>query len=317
MNCASSFWLISPRPLKRVIFGFWPDDLQFLEKVPLAAALNRREFTKAEIDEGSYVAMGGILTDDLASQIRSESRSKFGRGFKPQLVPNPSGDPELFFYASLSKNLAFDKHFQVSDHPMRFGTNEVVAFGIERSHLANGDYVDTDPLWRQVRLLNFRTTNNFIIELKTKSENDTLILAKMTPQSTLAETVGEVLQRTKTAATPEADLVKLLVPKMDFSLTRTYDELLGKHLAFGMTNRANTLQIVAADQITRFRLDERGALLESEARLVATAETPPQVRVDLIFDRPFLVQLQRVGARTPYFALWIDNAELLAPWSGQ
>jgi len=32
-----------------------------------------------------------------------------------------------------------------------------------------------------------------------------------------------------------------------------------------------------------------------------------------VFDRPFLILLQRTDAKTPYFALWVDNVELLMP----
>ena len=34
----------------------------------------------------------------------------------------------------------------------------------------------------------------------------------------------------------------------------------------------------------------------------------------LVFDKPFLILLQRGDAQQPYFALWVDNAELLTPW---
>jgi hypothetical protein len=33
----------------------------------------------------------------------------------------------------------------------------------------------------------------------------------------------------------------------------------------------------------------------------------------LIFDGPFLVMIQKAGSQNPYFALWVDNAELLVP----
>jgi hypothetical protein len=30
-----------------------------------------------------------------------------------------------------------------------------------------------------------------------------------------------------------------------------------------------------------------------------------------VFDRPFLIYLKKRGATRPYFAMWVDNAELL------
>ena len=31
----------------------------------------------------------------------------------------------------------------------------------------------------------------------------------------------------------------------------------------------------------------------------------------MVFDKPFLIMLQRSDAKTPYFALWVGNADLL------
>jgi hypothetical protein len=30
-----------------------------------------------------------------------------------------------------------------------------------------------------------------------------------------------------------------------------------------------------------------------------------------VFDRPFLVYMQKRGAEQPFFVMWVDNAELL------
>lgn len=42
----------------------------------------------------------------------------------------------------------------------------------------------------------------------------------------------------------------------------------------------------------------------------ATSAEPPKTHV-MVFDKPFLVMLQRRGAQAPYFALWADNADVL------
>ena len=33
--------------------------------------------------------------------------------------------------------------------------------------------------------------------------------------------------------------------------------------------------------------------------------------VEYIFDKPFLVMLKREGREMPYFAMWVENTELL------
>jgi hypothetical protein len=88
----------------------------------------------------------------------------------------------------------------------------------------------------------------------------------------------------------------LLIPAIGFDVRCDCRHALGEPVA------------IAAQQ-TRFRLDERGAVLKSEA--VAAAA---RVDADLIFDKPFLVMIQRTDAREPYFALWVANAELLVPF---
>lgn len=69
--------------------------------------------------------------------------------------------------------------------------------------------------------------------------------------------------------------------------------------------------IGACQQTIRFRLDECGAVLKSEAAAATkSAEALDEPR-QFVFDRPFLILLERREAANPYFALWVDNPELL------
>ena len=49
---------------------------------------------------------------------------------------------------------------------------------------------------------------------------------------------------------------------------------------------------------------------EIEALLGASNEPPPKPR-HFVFDRPFLVWLKQRDGDAPYFALWVENAELM------
>ena len=96
----------------------------------------------------------------------------------------------------------------------------------------------------------------------------------------------------------------LLIPVIDFDVVRRYSELEGcavTSVAEGVSQRLDV-----AIQTIRFRLDERGASIYSEA--IAAGGTPPP---PLLFDKPFLIYLKRRSARNPYFAAWIANTELL------
>lgn len=86
-----------------------------------------------------------------------------------------------------------------------------------------------------------------------------------------------------------------------------------KNLEFAHVFERIEVRIVSAVQNTRFQMDEKGVKLRSESSMgigCAARHRPPQTH-SMIFDRPFLILLQRCGVKTPYFAMWIANAELL------
>ncbi len=257
---------------------------------PMVAILNRKSFTKDQLDEESYYAVAGIVGEGILKRIRKEMAEKFGDRAKPRLIPKPGSLPEGWWvaYAYLLKKLPFEWAFTRFDHGMRFGDTEVVSFGIYQYLEIQSDEV---AMARQVAILDYRNRDDFVLELKTHSAQDRLILAKLPPLATLGETVDEVRSRVaQSVPTALGEFEDLEVPVIDFDITREYDEL--EHLL--------------AVQRTQFRLDETGAVLESEG-MAAGATTERS----FVFDNPFLVLLERQGAEKPYFALWVANAELL------
>jgi hypothetical protein len=65
-------------------------------------------------------------------------------------------------------------------------------------------------------------------------------------------------------------------------------------------------------QVVYFKLNEKGAEIASLAvRVVFEAgDEPPKPR-EFIFDKPFLIYLEKEGRNQPYFAAWVANAGLL------
>ena len=60
-------------------------------------------------------------------------------------------------------------------------------------------------------------------------------------------------------------------------------------------------------------MDEQGVKLKSESHIAfsCAAECRPPDKHIMVFDQPFLIMLRRTDAKSPYFALWVDNPELL------
>ena len=119
--------------------------------------------------------------------------------------------------------------------------------------------------------------------------------------------VGE-LQSATSKVSGLLPLENLEIPVVDFDLTKQYRALLGR-VVVSANPRLDGMPFMEAKQRVRFRLDEKGARLESEFFGSLFGGT---LR-GFYFDRPFLIMLIRNGAATPYFALWVGNTELLVP----
>ena len=100
----------------------------------------------------------------------------------------------------------------------------------------------------------------------------------------------------------------LAVPVLNFDILCEYEELCGRPIT--TPGPLLNMPVALAAQSVRFRLDEHGTPPTTEPPIAAKA-TAPAVPRQLVFDKPFLMVLERSGATQPYLALWVDNAELL------
>jgi hypothetical protein len=95
------------------------------------------------------------------------------------------------------------------------------------------------------------------------------------------------------------------VPVIAINATRRFAGLEGR-----VIGRKSDLAFVSrAEQVVRFRLDETGTRLRSEAVAEGLfGGGPPR---SLVFDEPFLLLLIRNDKPWPYLAVWVGSAEVL------
>ncbi len=289
------------------------EDLHFDSDPGMVPILNKQSFTKRDLDAQSYVAVAGFVRDDVFGQIVRQLQETFKGQATPRYIPPPDLTPrpqDIVVYSYLFKNLEFPIPFERVDEPLVFGTERVPCFGIGEKYKPK--HVD---MLEQLAILDYQSEDDFVIELKTKSTLDRVILAKTPPQATLEALVAAVGMRA-TNVEPTQPLIGdiLKVPKLNFDITRQYDELTGKRLLVTNPNVAQDLLVLSALQNVRFQLDEKGVRLRSESHIAfgcsAQPEPPPAKHI-MVFDKPFLILLQRQEAKSPYFALWVGNPELL------
>jgi hypothetical protein len=178
----------------------------------------------------------------------------------------------------------------------------VASFGIEKATLRN-------PLITQVTVHDYENDDDFIIELETKSESDELILAKVEPSRTLAATIQSVQQRMDNAYESPSlrDGDSLVVPILDLHVASQDDGLLNKRLENAGWRNHYLLSIQA---IVRFRLDEKGVTLEESAAPVGRSLEKPKPR-HFVLDKPLLVFMKQRKSNSPYFAMWVENDEVM------
>jgi hypothetical protein len=294
------------------------EKLHFVSQPPLVNLLNLESFTAQDLDPASYVAVADFERNNVEDEIRAALERTFQGAASPELIPPkpPHPGPDDFVaYAYLYKNLAF---------PQPFADNEALSFGAQK--VENFGFVrDKDKLdygvFRQVSIYDYQSKDDFIIQLKTKSPEDELILAKVAPAKTLQATIQYVMARMgRNKAVPANKRDTLAIPKLNFDLREDFGALEGLVLQPTPAARVKSPLVIAkAEQLVRFQLNEKGAILKSEAVIVMVAAVlnanAPQPR-QMIFDKPFLILMKQAKADQPYFALWVGNASLLVPAGG-
>lgn len=275
---------------------------------PMADILNKRGASKADIDDASYVAMAGFAEDGLVKKIRQELRRKFNGQESLDLLNQYAPGSGLMMYAYLFKSLSFEYKFERYNSKLTFQGDDVECFGRDR-HVIYGK-TDSSKLKDQISILDFVNEDNFIIELKSLEKNDHLIFAKVLPQSTLGETISNVQDRiTGHLPVTLPEMPSLYVPVLNLDILRDFVEVKGRTIQSSNT-RLNGKPISSALQSIHFRLDENGAALKAKA-IITTSSTSNEPIME--FNKPYLILLQREGAKKPYFALWVGNTNLLLP----
>ncbi|GLC29914.1 hypothetical protein [Clostridium omnivorum] len=268
--------------------------------------LNKELSTKKDLSDKDYVAMAGFGKDEIVKKINDELKSKF-KDQAPTVAEQLKQD-DIFAYAFLYKNLKFQNKFEKLKQTISFsgstGVKGVKGFGI----IKYKDSTSARKVAEQVTILDYKNDNDFIIKLKSNSPKDEIILAKLKPEQTLLETIKAVEERSKTSSQSNiAENDTLQIPCFDFNIDHNYTELLDKPL---MNSGFEDYEIVKAKQNVLFKLNETGATLKSEVKITMT-KSAPMVTHRLVFDKPFLLMLKEKDAAYPYFAIWVQNAELL------
>lgn len=304
----------------RALLGGAPVTLHHDAPSPAAAelvrGLNASPVTPEVADPSSYLACAGRHTEAWIRGVDAELRGRFGQGVDARLLDRAPRSEVITAYAFMSKAWRFAT-------PLLRGHGLVLVdgLGVETFGLwETGSPADLHRARADQLLVHFHRfgsddepddfpSEEFLVELVTQDTHDRFFVARLPPQPTLGATVQWALSRIRpdAASAPEARLTRqerVEVPCLDFDLTRRYGELEGQRVA-----GAGSASVSLGDVLerVRFRLDDGGAQLTSEARFGGLC-LPPR---NMVCSTPFLVLGVRRGASVPFLAAWLETALLL------
>lgn len=233
------------------------------------------------------------------NEIRRQSEARF-----PSLADSAewqSGD-EPWWCCHFQRSLPFLEAFELLEEPLVFrssnGEFKVDSFGDRRFDESS---VQQSLRKEQITIVDFKSEDDFVVRLNTQVNEDELILAKVQPRLSLAATLEGVMQRVRSnplEGSVGADIREgeaLVVPMLTVSLIEWF------------SNHPPGFQTI------RFRLDEKGAVLDSWLGYLNIGSDV--VLRQMVFDKPFLLYLKSKNAKAPYFVLWVDNPEVMQPFA--
>jgi hypothetical protein len=295
--------------------------------------LNNAPDPSPDLPAGSFYAAAGRVGDGILAKIEKELKAAFPGAATPKF-PDTAAD-SCVAYAYLKTGLQFPLPYFEDAHALAFvdGAGKrapVRAFGIRRED----DYAYPE-LRKQLKVLyasrddEFEPPNGafwsgvgeFVIDLCRDSEPNQVVIARVSREETLARTL-EAIEKKIAAAPPSPNSWGkgelgpndvLLVPKIQWHVVHHFKEFEGHRVTNG--NLAGRPVALAMEEI-RFSLDRGGVELEAQAK-----HHVRPVPNYYLANRPFLVYVKKRGAERPFFALWVENGELLthtsAPYDDQ
>ena len=172
-------------------------------------------------------------------------------------------------------------------------------FGIE--------YGSSNRLKENVEVLFYNDISDFAVKLKTK-ENEEIILYLNNSNLSFNDLYNEINKKTK-LYNGNKNLLEdesLRIPYIYVNTTINYSELCNKEIKF-----TNGMHISNAVQNVIFSLNEIGGNLISEGVIKDQAQGISESIRHFVYTKPFVIFLKETDKELPYFALKVDNTDIL------
>ena len=209
--------------------------------------------------------------------------------------------------ATLDKELNFLEVFDnfSNDYNWTFGDSDelIKYFGINNA--SSEDMNKNVEVLFYNKIANKAEDNDFAVKLKTK-EGDEIILYRTDEEKSFDEYYKDIVDKTN-AYTGNPEFGKedqILVPYVRVNGMISYNELFGKYI------KDTNMYIEDVVQNVNFYLNEKGCNLSSQATIVTECLSASDSRY-CWFKDTFIIFMKEANCDTPYFALKVDNTDIL------
>ena len=201
----------------------------------------------------------------------------------------------------MKKEFEFLEPFSTAMGGLNFNNSEtkVKCFGVDGAN---------NPIARKnVEILFYNSENDFAIKLNTK-EGEEVILYKTTDENKSFEDNYNRIKEQQDLYSGEKvfeddDILRIPFIKVNDEIN--YDELCGRDI------KNSIYYIKQALQTIDFELNNVGGSVKSEAVIEATMKAGLNISRKMIFDSDFILYLKESNKKQPYFALKVDNIDVL------
>lgn len=266
--------------------------------------LNKKSFTKDMLRTNDYYIKIGKTTPELKNIILKDIKNKFCLNILSAL-DNINFDfyenvKSYTIYSMIYKKYTFLNPFDNLGYEV-FGKREDNTFVKYFGNTAGS----SSAIYDNVDVLFYNNSMDFAVKIKTK-ENDELILYKTDKNDSFDNIYNQIKDKTSNYS-GNTKFVKgdeLKIPYISVDQIINYDELCGKEI-----KGTNGMYIASAIQNVKFNLNESGGNLVSEALVVNRYKNIADR--DFSFNDKFVLFLKEKDKEKPYFALKVDNTDIL------
>lgn len=266
---------------------------------PIADELNKRLYTESILSSDSYYKKYGLISKSLRKTIENGIKKQFNEKSDILNLIDWNAENSYLFYVMLIKDFNFEVAFDELKSSTFNGSEEKVKyFGIDKK--------SNKRLKGNVDVLFYNSADDYAVKLLTK-ENEEVILLRSEKNDSFENLYTYIEENTKFDEFREKDELK--IPNINVDELIKYDELCNKPI------KDSNYVISQALQTIKFKMDNKGGKLKSEAAIIAvkTALFPP---IDnsprfFMFDKKFVLFLKEAEKDKPYYAMKVDDTSFL------